>query len=103
MINLNEITREVIDNVKEQGPEQVSEGIDAFAHTEMISDMFTNVAMNCETLALATCSDPKFTSAIRTLMFVSFQVGKLAGRQEVMDETLKGINWDGPESPEMSQ
>ena len=36
-------------------------------------------------------ADPNLVASIRTLMFAYFEVGKLAGRQELMDETISGL------------
>ena len=80
MININELTKEVIENVKTQGEERFKDEVKAFVGNEQIVSMFSRMAMGSEIFALASLTDPKFVGSIRTLMWACFQVGKL-GRQ----------------------
>jgi hypothetical protein len=91
MINLNELTQEVVENAKTQGEEWFHQEVRTFAHVEAIGNLFTSVAMSNQAIAVGCMADPNFTAAIRTLMWACFEVGKLAGRQELMDETINNL------------
>jgi hypothetical protein len=73
--------------------------VKAFANVEAIGNLFISIVTSNQTLAVVSQADPNLVASIRTLMFAYFEVGKLAGRQELMDETisglenLKGVTW----------
>lgn len=74
-----------------QGEEWIHQEVKAFANVEAIGNLFISIVTSNQTLAVVSQADPNLVASIRTLMFAYFEVGKLAGRQELMDETISGL------------